>query len=100
MPITEGTRQWIGYVVLVLHGLVILAGFFIKHAWKLYETVFTGEAIDQDSSSHTTGGDTNLVPSIHMDSLDTHSTADLLEYHHRGLGQQALLITHLDQPLF
>jgi len=62
MPITEGTRQWIGYVVLILHGLVILAGFFIKHAWKLYETVFTGEAIDQDSSSHTTGGDSNLVP--------------------------------------
>ncbi|EMT60851.1 Killer toxin subunits alpha/beta [Fusarium odoratissimum] len=39
-----------------------------------------GEAIDRDSSSHTTGGDSNLVPSIHMDSLDTHSTADLLEY--------------------
>ncbi|EWY97092.1 hypothetical protein FOYG_05574 [Fusarium oxysporum NRRL 32931] len=80
MPITEATRQCIGYVVLILHGLVILAGFFIKHAWKLYETVFTGEAMDQDSSSHTTGGDSNLVPSIHMDSLDTHSTADLLEY--------------------
>ncbi|KAL5608400.1 hypothetical protein FOBRF1_008897 [Fusarium oxysporum] len=80
MPITEATRQWIGYVVLILHGLVILAGFFIKHAWKLYETVFTGEAMDRDSSSHTTGGDSNLVPSIHMDSLDTHSTADLLEY--------------------
>ncbi|KNB07606.1 hypothetical protein FOXG_08721 [Fusarium oxysporum f. sp. lycopersici 4287] len=39
-----------------------------------------GEAMDRDSSSHTTGGDSNLVPSIHMDSLDTHSTADLLEY--------------------
>ncbi|KAG7415906.1 hypothetical protein Forpe1208_v006779 [Fusarium oxysporum f. sp. rapae] len=80
MPITEATRQWIGYVVLILHGLVILAGFFIEHAWKLYETVFTGEVIDRDSSGHSTGGDSNLVPSIHMDSLDTNSTADLLQY--------------------
>ncbi|KAF4948858.1 hypothetical protein FGADI_9348 [Fusarium gaditjirri] len=80
MPITEATRQWIGYMVLILHGLAILAGFFIKHAWNLYETVFIGEAIDRDSSSHTTGRDSDPVPSIRMDHLDTHSTADLLEY--------------------
>jgi hypothetical protein len=97
MPITDTARQWIGYVVLILHGLAILAGFFIKHAWKIYETVFRGEAADQDSSSHSISGESNLVAvsllqeflqpladfflkSIHMDFLETHSAADLLEY--------------------
>ncbi|KAI1015211.1 hypothetical protein LB503_004023 [Fusarium chuoi] len=80
MPITEATRQVVGYVVFVLHGLVILIGFLIKHTWKVYKIIFRGASVDQSSSTHSTSGESNLSNSFHMDSLEANSTADLLEY--------------------
>ncbi|RBR02686.1 hypothetical protein FVER53263_21042 [Fusarium verticillioides] len=98
MPITEAARQSVGYVILVLHGLSMI-GFLIKHSWQVYKTILRGTPVDQTSSTHSTSGESDLSNSFHMDSLETHSTADLLEYHRRGQEQQALLITHLDQRL-
>ncbi|KAF5613663.1 uncharacterized protein FTJAE_13874 [Fusarium tjaetaba] len=80
MPITEATRQSVGYVVLALHGLVILIGFLIDHTWKLYKTILRGTPVDQNSSSHSTSGGSDSINSFQMDPLETHSTADLLEY--------------------
>lgn len=59
MPVTEATRQSVGYVVLALHGLVILIGFLINHTRKLYQTIFRGRAVDQNSSSHSTSGESD-----------------------------------------
>ncbi|KAG5800911.1 hypothetical protein H9Q69_000038 [Fusarium xylarioides] len=80
MPITEAARQSVGYAILVLHGLVIFIGFLIRHTWKLYNTILRGRPVDRNSSTHSTSGESNLSNSFHMDSLETHSSADLLEY--------------------
>ncbi|KAF5562706.1 hypothetical protein FNAPI_3025 [Fusarium napiforme] len=80
MPITEATRQSVGYVVLALHGLVILIGFLIDHSCKLYKTLLIGTPVDRNSSSHSTSGGSDSSNSFQMDSLETHGTADLLEY--------------------
>ncbi|KAF5229287.1 hypothetical protein FANTH_14277 [Fusarium anthophilum] len=80
MPITEATRQWVGYVILAIHGLVILIGFLTMHTWTLYKTRFRGRPVDQTSSTHSTSGESDLSNSFRMNSLETHSTADLLEY--------------------
>ncbi|CZR37416.1 uncharacterized protein FPRO_02324 [Fusarium proliferatum ET1] len=80
MPITEATRQGVGYVVLCLHGMVILIGFLAKHTWKVYKTIFRSPSVDQSSSAHSTSGESNLSNSFNMNSLEANSTADLLEY--------------------
>ncbi|KAF4334297.1 hypothetical protein FBEOM_11882 [Fusarium beomiforme] len=80
MPMTEATKQWVGYVVLGLHGLAIFTAFLLTHVWKLYETVFKSDAADQDSSTNSVSGESNLVNSFDMNSLDERSTTDLLDY--------------------
>lgn len=52
---TETIRQWTGYIILALHGLVVLPGFFIKSSWHLYQTFrraksnFEADPLDRDN---------------------------------------------------
>jgi hypothetical protein len=47
--VAETTKQWVGYVILGLHGFVILPGFFLATSWQFYRTSFNHAGIGQVS---------------------------------------------------
>lgn len=70
-PASEAAKQWVGYVILCLHGLIIVPGFLCATIWRLYNSKVKGQGADESFSLHSNCGnlDSELVSS-HLNILN------------------------------
>jgi hypothetical protein len=68
LPTTSAARQWTGYAILSLHGIVISIGFSTRSIWRLYRTLSKRSAGDHEESVDVTNGvsDSNTVSYLHL----------------------------------
>jgi hypothetical protein len=68
LPTTSAAKQWTGYAILSLHGVVISIGYSTRSIWKLYKTLSKGSVGDNEESANVINGASNFntVSQLHL----------------------------------
>jgi hypothetical protein len=68
LPTTSAAKQWTGYALLSIHGIVISIGFSTRSIWKLYRTLSKRSVGDHEEPANVTNGvsNSNTVSYFHL----------------------------------
>ncbi|KAF5677562.1 hypothetical protein FHETE_1613 [Fusarium heterosporum] len=80
LPTTTAKKQWAGYVILVLHGLVIFLGFTLRSTWNLYKTFYKPRDVGRKKSANAAGDGPGSTTAPQMGSISSLFSSDMLDY--------------------
>ncbi|KAF4996997.1 hypothetical protein FGRMN_4137 [Fusarium graminum] len=80
LPTTTAIKQWAGYVILVLHGLVIFLGFTARSIWNLYKTFYKPRDVGRKRSANAAGEGLDSTTAFQMQNVSSYFSSNMFDY--------------------